>query len=83
MLYPGTDPESHITEYSLVYEEKMRSLACSWFLSRKRRPITTHALALQGAVFEARGAESSTFGIQPTFRGEVDVQAVDFSHADC
>ena len=61
----------------------MRSLACSWFLSRKRRPITAHAPALRGEVFEAYGAESSTFGISSTFRGEVDVQVVDFLLADC
>jgi len=24
MLYSGTDPESYITEYSLVYEEKTK-----------------------------------------------------------
>ena len=26
MLYSGTDPESYITEYSLVCEEKQRDL---------------------------------------------------------
>jgi len=26
MLYSGTDPESYITEYTLVYEEQIRQL---------------------------------------------------------
>jgi len=32
MLFSGTDPESYITEYTLVYEEKMVGGEKSWWL---------------------------------------------------
>ena len=34
ILYSGTDPESYITEYTQVYEQKISPPVCSWKISR-------------------------------------------------
>jgi len=52
MLYSGTDPESYITEYTLVYEEKIErqvDLGCS-LASRGRASLLLLFITLKPIV---------------------------------
>ena len=58
MALPGTDPESYITEYTLVYEDESPSnlSSCSLFARwRERIPDGGKSLATHSALFQIQG----------------------------
>jgi len=67
MPYSGTDPESYITEYTFVYENKRRGKGCAALLTaigafgalmnRVQQPRTLLVLGLNAGMSTAAGAD--------------------------
>ena len=59
MLYSGTDPESYITEYTLVYEDKR--LGLTKLLSRFSKMVSSFTTVVEDAGFAVQIRQLSRF----------------------